>query len=261
MQNALWVSKTGLKAQDVKMSTIANNLANVNTTGFKKDRVAFNDLFYQIQRQPGGKVDDVDQLPSGVQLGTGTRVAATQKVFTTGDIKTTNQQLDMAIQGQGFFQIQQGNGDIAYSRDGQFFRNNDGMLVTSQGLPLVPNIQVPSDALSITIGSNGGVTAQIAGQREPQQLGQITLANFANPAGLEAKGNNLFAATAASGEAIEGIAGEQSMGVIHQGALEGANVNVVEEMVEMISTQRAYEMNAKVVSASDDMLKFLNQSV
>lgn len=261
MQNALWVSKTGLTAQDVKMSTIANNLANVNTTGFKKDRVAFDDLFYQIQRQPGGQVDDVDYLPSGVQLGTGTRVAATQKVFTTGDIKTTNQQLDMAIEGQGFFQIQQSNGDVGYTRDGQFFRSSDGMLVTSQGLPLVPNIQIPADALSVTIGTNGTVSAQLAGQNEQQQLGQITLVNFTNPAGLEAKGNNLFAATSASGNPVEGVAGEQSIGTIHQGSLEGANVNVVEEMVEMISTQRAYEMNAKVVSASDDMLKFLNQSV
>ncbi|RTR38301.1 flagellar basal-body rod protein FlgG [Shewanella canadensis] len=261
MQSALWVSKTGLTAQDVKMTTIANNLANVNTTGFKRDRVAFNDLFYQTQRQPGGQVDELNELPSGLQLGTGTRVVGTQKIFTTGDMLTTNQQLDLAIEGQGFFQIEEANGDLAYSRDGQFFRNSDGLMVTSQGLPLVPNIEIPEDALTITIATDGIVTAQISGQAEAQELGQITLVNFTNPTGLEARGDNLYRETGASGAAIEGVAGDQAIGQLRQGALEGANVNVVEEMVEMISTQRAYEMNAKVVSASDDMLKFLNQSL
>lgn len=261
MQSALWVSKTGLSAQDVKMTTIANNLANVNTTGFKRDRVAFNDLFYQTQRQPGGQVDELNELPSGLQLGAGTRVAGTQKVFTTGDLLTTNQQLDLAIEGQGFFQIEEPNGELAYTRDGQFFRNNDGLMVTSQGLPMVPNIEIPEDALTITIATDGVVSAQIAGEAEAQELGQITLVNFTNPAGLEARGDNLYRETGASGAAQEGIAGDQAIGQLRQGALEGANVNVVEEMVEMISTQRAYEMNAKVVSASDDMLKFLNQAV
>ena len=261
MQSSLWVSKTGLMAQDIKMTTIANNLANVNTTGFKRDRVAFNDLFYQTQRQAGGQVDELNTLPSGLQLGTGTRVAGTQKVFTTGDLLTTNQQLDLAIEGQGFFQIEEANGEIAFSRDGQFYRNSDGLMVTSQGLPLVPNIEIPEDAQTITIATDGVVTAQISGQAETQELGQITLANFTNPAGLEARGNNLYRETGASGAAIEGIAGDQAIGQLRQGALEGANVNVVEEMVEMISTQRAYEMNAKVVSATDDMMKFLNQSL
>ncbi|MGI2258616.1 flagellar basal-body rod protein FlgG [Shewanella sp. GXUN23E] len=261
MHSALWVSKTGLTAQDVKMTTIANNLANVNTTGFKRDRVAFNDLFYQTQRQPGGQVDELNQLPAGLQLGTGTRVAGTQKVFTGGDIMTTNQQLDLAIEGQGFFQVEEPNGDLAYSRDGQFYRNADGLMVTSQGLPLVPNIEIPEDALTITIATDGIVTAQLAGQSDAQELGQITLAHFTNPAGLEARGNNLYRETDASGAAIEGVPGDEALGQLRQGALEGANVNVVEEMVEMISTQRAYEMNAKVVSASDDMLKFLNQAL
>ncbi|WP_119968164.1 flagellar basal-body rod protein FlgG [Shewanella japonica] len=261
MQSALWVSKTGLSAQDTKMTTIANNLANVNTTGFKRDRVAFNDLFYQVQRQPGGQVDEQNELPSGLQLGTGTRVAGTQKVFSTGDILTTGQQLDMAIQGQGFFQIEEANGDLGYTRDGQFFRSSDGLMVTSQGLPLVPNIEIPEDALTVTIASDGQVSAQMAGQAEAQELGQITLVNFTNPAGLEARGDNLYRETGASGAAIEGVAGDQAIGQIRQGSLEGANVNVVEEMVEMISTQRAYEMNAKVVSSSDDMLKFLNQAL
>ncbi|MGI2000273.1 flagellar basal-body rod protein FlgG [Shewanella frigidimarina] len=261
MQSALWVSKTGLAAQDTKMTTIANNLANVNTTGFKRDRVAFNDLFYQVQRQPGGQVDELNQLPSGLQLGTGTRVVGTQKVFTTGDLKTTGQQLDLAIEGNGFFQVEEPNGDLAYTRDGQFYRSSEGMMVTSQGLPLVPNIVIPEDSTNITIAEDGLVMAQIAGDTEPQELGQITLINFTNPAGLEARGNNLYRETAASGVAVEGVAGDQALGGLRQGTLEGANVNVVEEMVEMISTQRAYEMNAKVVSASDDMLKFLNQSV
>lgn len=261
MQSALWVSKTGLTAQDVKMTTIANNLANVNTTGFKRDRVAFTDLFYQTQRQPGGQVDELNELPSGLQLGTGSRVVGTQKIFTTGDMLTTNQQLDLAIEGQGFFQIEEANGDLAYSRDGQFYRNSDGLMVTSQGLPLVPNIEIPEDSLTITIANDGIVSAQISGQAEAQELGQITLVNFTNPTGLEARGDNLYRETGASGAAIEGVPGDQAVGQLRQGALEGANVNVVEEMVEMISTQRAYEMNAKVVSASDDMLKFLNQSL
>lgn len=261
MQSALWVSKTGLAAQDLKMTTIANNLANVNTTGFKRDRVTFNDLFYQVQRQPGGQVDDLNTLPSGLQLGTGTRVVGTQKLFSTGDALTTNQQLDIAIEGQGFFQVEESNGEIAYTRDGQFMRNADGLMVTSQGLPLVPNIALPENATNITIATNGVVTAKIPGQADSQELGQIALANFTNPAGLEARGNNLYRETAASGPALEGVAGEEALGDLRQGALERANVNVVEEMVEMISTQRAYEMNAKVVSASDDMLKFLNQSV
>ncbi|NRD72009.1 flagellar basal-body rod protein FlgG [Shewanella sp. VB17] len=261
MQSALWVSKTGLTAQDIKMTTIANNLANVNTTGFKRDRVSFNDLFYQTQRQPGGQVDELNTLPSGLQLGTGTRIVGTQKIFTEGDMLTTNQQLDLAIEGQGFFQIEEANGELGYTRDGQFFRNSDGIMVTSQGLPLVPNIEVPEESLNITIASDGIVTAQISGQAEAQELGQITLVNFTNPTGLEARGDNLYRATGASGAAIEGVPGDQSIGQLRQGALEGANVNVVEEMVEMISTQRAYEMNAKVVSASDDMLKFLNQSL
>ncbi|WP_108945091.1 flagellar basal-body rod protein FlgG [Shewanella halifaxensis] len=261
MQSALWVSKTGLTAQDTKMTTIANNLANVNTTGFKRDRVAFNDLFYQVQRQPGGQIDEQNELPAGLQLGTGTRVAGTQKVFTPGDMLTTNQQLDLAIEGQGFFQIEEVNGDISFTRDGQFYRDSEGLMVTSQGLPLVPNIQIPEEALTVTIASDGIVSAQMAGQTDTQELGQITIVNFTNPAGLEARGNNLYRETGASGGAIEGIAGDEALGQIRQGALEGANVNVVEEMVEMISTQRAYEMNAKVVSASDDMLKFLNQAL
>ncbi|SHH19515.1 flagellar basal-body rod protein FlgG [Ferrimonas marina] len=259
MQSALWISKTGLSAQDTKMTTIANNLANVNTTGFKRDRVNFNDLFYQTHRQPGAMADQQNELPSGLQLGTGVNVAGTQKVFSVGELVTTDQPLDMAILGNGFFQVEQANGDFAYTRDGQFYRNADGLMVTSEGMPMVPAIEIPEEALTVTIGTDGIVSAQMAGDAEPQELGQITLVNFTNPAGLEAMGNNLYRETAGSGAALEGIPGDAALGTIRQGVLEGSNVNVVEEMVEMISTQRAYEMNAKVVSSSDDMLKYLNQ--
>jgi len=255
------VTKMGCTAQGTKNTCSGNNVANVNTTGFKRDRVAINDLFYQGQRRPGGRVDAQNELPSGLQLGTGTRVVGTQKVFTPGDMLTTNQQLDLAIEGQGFFQIEEANGDISFSRDGQFYRSSEGLMVTSQGLPMVPILAIPEAALTVTIATDGTVSAQMAGQPDAQELGEIPLVNFTNPAGLEARGNNLCRETGASGAAIEGIAGDQALGKIRQGALEGANVNVVEEMVEMISTQRAYEMNAKVVSASDDMLKFLNQAL
>lgn len=260
MQSALWVSKTGLTAQDTKMTAIANNLANVNTTGFKRDRVAFNDLFYQVQRQPGGQVDALNNL-----LWITTRSWYKGRGYPK-DIHDRGYAKYQSATGFGdsrpwFFQVEEPNGDLAYTRDGQFYRSSEGMMVTSQGLPLVPNIVIPEDALTVTIASDGVVTAQMAGEAEPQDLGQITLVNFTNPSGLEARGDNLYRETAASGVAVEGVAGDQALGALRQGALEGANVNVVEEMVEMISTQRAYEMNAKVVSASDDMLKFLNQSV
>ncbi|QIZ76785.1 flagellar basal-body rod protein FlgG [Ferrimonas lipolytica] len=261
MSSSLWISKTGLAAQDAKLQAISNNLANVNTTGFKRDRIAFTDLFYQVQRQPGGQVDELNDLPSGTQMGTGVKIAGSQKVFTTGALVTTDQQLDLAIEGQGFFQVEQSNGELSYTRDGQFFRNADGMMVTSGGLPLIPEIAIPEDATAVTIGEDGTVTAEIAGQTGGDTLGQINTVNFINPAGLEALGGNLYAETDSSGVAVEGIPGEQGLGRLQQGALESSNVSVVEEMVEMISTQRAYEMNAKVMSASDEMMQFLNQTV
>ena len=261
MHSALWVSKTGMAAQDTKMTAISNNLANVNTVGFKRDRVVFEDLFYSIQRQPGALVDQVNQLPTGVQLGSGVRVVGTQKVFTQGNTQNTNQELDLAVMGQGFFQIENTDGQIMYSRNGQFHVNSEGLMVNSQGLPLEPQIQIPENALSVSVGVDGTVSATSAGSNAPEDLGQITLAKFINPAGLEALGGNLFRETEASGQADELIAGEDGVGRIKQGALEGANVQVVEEMVDMITTQRAYEMNAKVVSAADDMLKFVAQSL
>ncbi|MBR9786781.1 flagellar basal-body rod protein FlgG [Vibrio sp. J1-1] len=261
MHSALWVSKTGMAAQDTKMTAISNNLANVNTVGFKRDRVVFEDLFYSIQRQPGAAVDQVNELPSGVQLGSGVRVVGTQKVFTQGNTQNTSQELDLAVMGQGFFQIENSDGQIMYTRNGQFHVNSEGLMVNTQGLPLEPQIQIPEDAISLSVGVDGTVTATTAADVRPQNLGQITLANFVNPAGLEAIGGNLFRETEASGPADELIAGEDGAGSIKQGALEGSNVQVVEEMVDMITTQRAYEMNAKVVSAADDMLKFVAQSM
>ncbi|MDS1995310.1 flagellar basal-body rod protein FlgG [Vibrio parahaemolyticus] len=261
MHSALWVSKTGMAAQDTKMTAISNNLANVNTVGFKRDRVVFEDLFYSIQRQPGAQVDQVNELPSGVQLGSGVRVVGTQKVFTQGNTQNTTQDLDLAVMGQGFFQIENSDGQIMYTRNGQFHINSEGLMVNSQGLPLEPQIQIPDNAISFSVGVDGTVTTTTADDPTPQQLGQITLAKFINPAGLEAVGGNLFRETEASGPADELIAGADGASSIKQGALEGSNVQVVEEMVDMITTQRAYEMNAKVVSAADDMLKFVSQSM
>lgn len=261
MHSSLWVSKTGMAAQDTKMTAISNNLANINTVGFKRDRVVFEDLFYSIQRQPGAQVDDINELPSGVQLGSGVRVVGTQKVFTQGNTQNTAQELDLAVMGQGFFQIENSDGQMMYSRNGQFHVNSEGLMVNTQGLPLLPQIQIPDNAVSVSVGVDGNVSVTTAGDAQPQNIGQITLAKFINPAGLEAMGGNLFRETEASGLAEELIAGEDGAGSIKQGALEGSNVQVVEEMVDMITTQRAYEMNAKVVSAADDMLKFVAQSV
>jgi flagellar basal-body rod protein FlgG len=261
MHSALWVSKTGMAAQDTKMTAISNNLANVNTVGFKRDRIVFEDLFYSIQRQPGAQVDQVNQLPTGVQLGSGVRVVGSQKVFTQGNSQNTEQELDLAVMGKGFFQIENSDGEIMYSRNGQFHVNSEGIVVNSQGLPLQPQVQIPENIKSVSIGVDGTVSGITTDDPTPQQLGQITLAKFINPAGLEAVGGNLFRETDASGQAEELIAGEDGVGSIKQGALEGSNVQVVEEMVDMITTQRAYEMNAKVVSAADDMLKFVSQSL
>ncbi|MBC7005330.1 flagellar basal-body rod protein FlgG [Photobacterium sp. BZF1] len=259
MNAALWISKTGLAAQDTKMATISNNLANVNTVGYKRDRVAFEDLFYQIQRQPGAMADEINELPTGIQLGSGVRVVGTQKVFTEGMYQTTNQSLDVAIDGKGFFELETPDGEQAFTRNGQFHLNSDGLLVNTQGLPLAQQIQVPEDAETITIGSDGIVSVKIANDDMPQEIGQITLANFINPAGLEAMGGNLFRATASSGEIIDGIAGEGAFGQLKQGVLEGSNVQVVEEMVDMITTQRGYEMNAKALSSADEMLQYVSQ--
>ncbi len=261
MHPALWVSKTGLSAQDTNMSTISNNLANVNTTGFKRDRAVFQDLLYQINRQPGGQSTENTQLPSGLQLGTGVRIVGTAKQFSQGNLQITEQPLDMAVNGRGFFQIQMPDGQIAYTRDGQFQLNSDGDVVTPDGFPLQPNINVPENATNITIGKDGTVTAITDDQAAPVNLGQITLVDFINPQGLQAIGNNLFKQTNASGDPAEGEAGLAGLGTIEQGTIESSNVEVVEELVNMITTQRAYEMNSKVVSTTDQMLQFITNNI
>jgi flagellar basal-body rod protein FlgG len=261
MNPALWISKTGVQAQDAKLQAIANNLANVNTVGFKRDRVVFEDMFYQVEKQPGAQQDNATTSPTGVQLGNGTRLVGTQKVFTTGNLQTTGQSLDVAIVGNGFLQVQLASGETAYTRAGQLQVNEDGRLVTAQGQPLVPEITVPATAGSLTIAENGMVSATLAGATAPTELGQLTLVSFVNPAGLLAMGDNLYQETTASGAPTEGNPGEDGLGKLKQGALEGSNVQVVEEMVDMIAAQRTYEMNTKVLSAADNMMQYLAQAV
>ena len=261
MMNALWVSKTGLEAQDLALTTVSNNLANVATTGFKKDRPVFEDLIYQIQRQPGANSSADSRLPSGLQLGTGVRTAGTQKVFTEGSLEITDQPLDLAINGRGFFQILMPDGNIGYTRDGTFHINNEGVVVNINGYPLEPEISIPDQTSELTISQDGIVQAVMFGDPTPQGLGQIDTVDFINPAGLQAAGGNIFMETAASGAPQGGIPGEDGFGAMIQGALENSNVEVVEELVKMITVQRSYEMNSKVVSAADQMLQFLTQNV
>ena len=258
---ALWVSKTGLQAQDINLNTIANNLANVSTTGFKRDRAEFEDLIYQIRRQPGGQSSQDSQLPSGLQLGTGVRVTGTQKVFTNGSLQTTEQPLDLAINGRGFFQILLPDGTLGYSRDGSFHLSSDGQLVTSQGFSLEPAIVVPPEVQTFTVGEDGTVSVTTFGNPTPQVIGNIQTADFINPAGLQAYGNNLFLETAASGAPQPNTPGLNGLGQILQNTLENSNVSVVEELVNMITTQRAYEMNSKVISTSDQMLDYISQNL
>jgi flagellar basal-body rod protein FlgG len=261
MISALYVSKTGLAAQDKQLATISNNLANTSTVGFKRDRAMFEDLLYQVQRQPGAKETQDSQLPSGLQLGTGTRVVATQKQFSQGNLQVTEQPLDLAINGRGFLQVLQADGTIAYTRNGQLQLNSEGQVVNNDGLVLEPAITVPQGASRITIGKDGSVNAYTTGQVAPQQLGNITLADFVNPAGLQAIGGNLFVESVASGNAQQGAPGENGMGALLQGSVESSNVDIVEEMVNMITTQRAYEMNSKVVSTADQMLQTISQNL
>ncbi|GGX81345.1 flagellar basal-body rod protein FlgG [Pseudoduganella dura] len=261
MNPAMWISKTGVQAQDAKLQAIANNLANANTVGFKKDRVVFEDLFYSVEGQPGAQRADNNTLsPTGVQLGNGTHMVGTQKVFTTGSTQITSNQYDVAVVGNGFLQVRRPNGEAAFTRAGQLGLDANGVLINAQGLPVVPQITVPDNATSITIGENGTVTATIPGNTTPTELGQLTLTSFINPAGLQALGENLFQETASSGAPTEGRPGDAQFGKIKQGALEASNVQVVEEMVDMIAAQRTYEMNTKVLSAADNMLQYLAQA-
>ncbi|HEY1149048.1 MAG TPA: flagellar basal-body rod protein FlgG [Pseudoduganella sp.] len=261
MNPAMWISKTGVQAQDAKLQAIANNLANANTVGFKKDRVVFEDLFYSVEQQPGTQRADNNTLaPTGVQLGNGTHMTGTQKVFTDGATQITNNKMDVAVIGNGFLQVRRPNGESGYTRAGQLGVDQNGVLINAQGLPLVPQITIPATATSITIAENGTVSVTTQGNTIPQEVGQLTLSSFINPTGLLALGENLFQETQASGAPTEGRPGDAQFGKLKQGALEGSNVQVVEEMVDMIAAQRTYEMNTKVLSAADNMLQYLAQA-
>ena len=261
MNPALWIAKTGLEAQQTRMGTISNNLANVNTTGFKRDRAIFEDLLYQNVRQPGAQSSQDTILPSGLMLGTGVHTVATEKTHTQGNLVQTNNTLDVAVQGRGYFQVLRPDGAIAYSRDGSFKMDAQGQVVTANGHPVQPAITLPTNALSITVGSDGTVSALLPGNASPTQVGTIQLADFVNPSGLQPMGENLFLETASSGAPQVGNPGLSGLGTVMQGMLESSNVNVVEELVNMIETQRAYEMNSKAISTSDQMLQYINNNL
>lgn len=260
MQPALWISKTGLSAQDTKLATISNNLANVNTTGFKKDRAIFQDLMYQIKKAPGTPGSESTNLPSGLQIGSGVRVGATKKEFTQGSMEITNQALDVAVNGRGFLQVLMPDGTTAYTRDGKLQVDSTGQIVNSSGFPIQPAITIPANASLVTISRDGIVTANDPTTNQPTQLGQLTLSDFVNPAGLQAIGDNLFIESAASGAPQTAVPSQNGLGTLLQGQLESSNVNIVEEMVDMITTQRAYEMNSKVIATADQMLQFITQN-
>ena len=260
MDASMWVAKSGLDAQQTRMNVISNNLANVNTTGFKRDRAVFEDMLYQNVRQAGGQIDAVSQAPTGMMLGTGVRVVATEKMHGQGSMINTQNPLDMAISGEGFFQIAQADGTVAYTRDGNFKISSTGQIVTTAGAALQPAIAVPANTASITFGRDGTVSAQLAGGGQ-QIIGQIQIARFVNPSGLQAMGQNLMKETAASGAPQVVAPGAVGAGTLQQGSLEASNVNVVEEMVSMIETQRAYEVNSKAISSIDGMLKFINNNL
>jgi flagellar basal-body rod protein FlgG len=261
MDASMWIAKTGLDAQQMRMSVISNNLANVNTTGFKRDRASFEDMLYQNLRQPGAQVGANAQSPTGLMLGTGVRMVSTEKTHVQGSLVTTKNALDMAIQGDGFFQILQPDGTVSYTRDGAFKLSNTGQLVTANGAQLQPAITVPPNVASISIGQDGTVSVELANGGGAQVIGQLQIARFVNPAGLQAIGQNLLKETQASGAPTIAQPGTNGAGQLQQGALEASNVNVVEEMVNMIETQRAYEINSKAISAVDGMLRFLNQNM
>ena len=261
MFSSLWIAKTGLDAQQTRMAVTSNNLANVNTTGFKRSRAAFEDLMYQNDRQPGAQSSQATQVPAGTMVGTGVRVVGTEKLFSQGEIVQTNNPLDIAVQGRGFLQVTMPDGTVAYTRDGSFHLNSDGQIVTNSGYPVEPALTVPANAQSITIGTDGTVSVQLPGQAAPAQIGTVQTADFINPAGLEPRGENLFVETASSGAPQTGTPGLNGLGTITQGSLESSNVNVVEELVNMIETQRAYEMNSKAISTADQMLEYVNNQL
>ncbi|MGC6387288.1 flagellar basal-body rod protein FlgG [Ewingella sp. S1.OA.A_B6] len=256
---SLYIAKTGLDAQQTNMDVIANNLANVSTNGFKRQRAVFEDLLYQTIRQPGAQSSEQTNLPSGLQIGTGVRPVATERLHAQGNLSQTNNSKDIAIKGQGFFQVQLPDGTTSYTRDGSFQVDQNGQLVTSSGYQVIPAITIPANALSITVGRDGIVSVTQQGQTAAQQVGQITLSTFINDSGLESMGENLYQETQSSGAPTESTPGLNGAGLLYQGYVETSNVNVAEELVNMIQTQRAYEINSKAVSTSDQMLQKLTQ--
>ncbi len=258
MIRSLWTAASGMQAQNTNIDVIANNLANVNTSGFKRSRAEFQDLLYETMRPPGVTSAAGNQVPTGIQIGHGTRTVATQKIFIQGDFQHTENDLDMAIEGHGFFQITQPNGDIAYTRAGDFKIDSDGRIVTADGYPIEPEITIPTDATAVSISTDGIVSVLQPGQTAPTDVGNIQLARFVNPGGLETIGRNLMIQTEASGEPATGVPGEEGYGTVAQGYLEMSNVSVVDEMVNMITAQRAYEINSKAIQTADDMLQVAN---
>ena len=261
MNQGLWIAKTGLDAQQTRMAVVSNNLANVNTTGFKQGRAVFEDLLYQNVRQSGGQTSQDTELPSGMNLGTGVRIVATEKLFTQGSVLQTDNALDVAINGRGFFQVEQPDGSLSYTRDGTFQLNDQGELVTASGYRIQPGITIPDAAQSITIGIDGTVSVRLPGQSSTTQVGSLQTVDFINPVGLQPVGENLYIETASSGTAQAGTPGQNGLGALNQGALEGSNVNVVTELVNMIETQRAYEMNSKAISTNDQMMQYINNNL
>lgn len=259
MIRSLWISKTGLDAQQTQMDVISNNLANVSTTGFKRSRAIFEDLLYQNMRQPGAQSSQQTQIPSGLQIGTGVRPVATERIQTQGNVQQTGGKFDVAIQGEGLFQVLMPDGTTAYTRDGSFQVDSQGQLVTANGYPVQPAITIPANALSVTIGLDGTISVTQPGVVAPVQVGSMQLATFINPTGLQSQGSNLYLETASSGTPNTNVPGTNGAGTLSQGYLETSNVNVVEELVNMIQTQRAYEINSKAITVSDQMLQKLSQ--
>jgi len=258
MIRSMWAAASGMQAQSLNIDVIANNIANVTTTGFKRSRAEFQDLLYETMQPPGGSTSEDTQAPTGIQLGHGVRPVAVAKTFSEGELQMTKNELDLAIEGNGFFQVTLPNGTTAFTRAGAFKLDKEGRIVTPDGFLLDPEISVPDDTISLSIGMDGTVSALRAGDSAPRQLGTIELARFNNSAGLQSMGKNLFLPTDASGTAVVGTAGERNFGTIAQGFLEMSNVSIVDEMVNMITAQRSYETNSKVVQASDDMLQTAN---
>lgn len=261
MFSSLWIAKTGLNAQQTEMDVISNNIANASTTGFKSSRASFQDLIYQNQGQPGAQTTEQTESPSGLMLGTGVKISGTEKLFTQGNVESTGNSLDVAIQGNGFLQVTLPDGTLAYTRDGSLQMDENGQLVTSDGYPISPSITIPANTTSITIGTDGTVSATSNGSTTATQVGNLQLATFINPAGLQPMGQNLYLETLSSGAPETGQPGLDGLGTLDQGSLESSNVNVVEQMVSMIETQRTYEMNSKVISADDDMLQNLTTNL